>query len=183
MESHTYIALVPTLQQVSRREASRYLPSAEEVEDTVQDILLRLWERHTQLETDPTRLAAYTRTLTRHHCLDLLRSRRRHPLQRLVAWALPRGDRSTPYESPLPYDPPTYHTPQRQLEQSENEQLFHLALDSLPYRWRTVLLLRNQEDMTFQQIATLLGTSEANVRALLSKARHRMIQLINAHLQ
>lgn len=49
----------------------------------------------------------------------------------------------------------------------------------LPYNWRTVLQMRNVEDMSFAEIAAITGMTESSVRGTLSKARKRMIELIN----
>jgi RNA polymerase sigma-70 factor (ECF subfamily) len=43
--------------------------------------------------------------------------------------------------------------------------------------------MRNVEGMIFAEIAAVLGTSESSVRGLLSKARTRMVELINQQIR
>ena len=43
--------------------------------------------------------------------------------------------------------------------------------------------VRNVENMSFAEIAAVLGTSESSVRGLLSKARTRMVELINQQIR
>ena len=73
----------------------------------------------------------------------------------------------------------TDETPQRRLETTETDSLFTKTMAQLPYNWRTVLQMRNVEDMSFTEIAAITGMTESSVRGTLSKARKRMIELIN----
>ena len=57
------------------------------------------------------------------------------------------------------------------------------ALLQLPTVWQQVLQMRNVEDMSFAEIAAVLGTSESSVRGLLSKARKRMVELIKQQIE
>ena len=57
------------------RTARRYLEDADEAEDTVQDVLLRLWQMAGELKMPLDRLAV---VLTRNFSVDKLRRRRPH---------------------------------------------------------------------------------------------------------
>ena len=59
------------------------------------------------------------------------------------------------------------------------DSLFAQTMAQLPYTWRTLLQMRNVEDMSFAEIAAITGMTESSVRGTLSKARKRMIELIN----
>jgi RNA polymerase sigma-70 factor (ECF subfamily) len=74
-------------------------------------------------------------------------------------------------------------TPLRQLETSESDKAFTIAMNCLPYNWQRVMQMRNVEGMSFAEIAAVLGTSESSVRGLLSKARTRMVELINQQIR
>ena len=63
------IRLRPRLLQT----AIRYLGDAEEAEDTVQDVLLHLWQISDQLKKRPDGLAM---VLTRNFCVDKIRNRK-----------------------------------------------------------------------------------------------------------
>jgi RNA polymerase sigma-70 factor (ECF subfamily) len=69
------------------------------------------------------------------------------------------------------------------MEASDADSAFSQALQQLPIVWRRVLQMRNIEDMSFAEIAAVLGTSESSVRGLLSKARTRMVELINQQIR
>ena len=64
------------------RTARRYLEDADEAEDTVQDVLLRLWQMADELKMPLDRLAV---VLTRNFSVDKLRRRRPHvPIERMA---------------------------------------------------------------------------------------------------
>ena len=124
---------------------------------------VRMWERLDQLDGDRERLLAYAATSARNLAQNRRRQKRRHPLLQLLGW---KGDR-------------TDDTPQQRLETTETDSLFAQTMAQLPYNWRTVLQMRNVEDMSFAEIAAITGMTESSVRGTLSKARKRMIELIN----
>ena len=45
-----------------------------------------------------------------------------------------------------------------------------------------MLQMRNEEEMSFADIAKIIGTTESSVRGTLSKARMRLIEIIKQQL-
>ena len=64
--------------------------------------------------------------------------------------------------------------PSEALEQSELRKALTKALDSLPEKYRTVLILRDVQYLSVKETAEALGLSEANVKTRLSRARLQM---------
>jgi len=64
--------------------------------------------------------------------------------------------------------------PSDALEQKELRQALKMALKSLPPKYRSVLVLRDVEQLSIQQTADVLGISEANVKTRLCRARLQM---------
>jgi RNA polymerase sigma-70 factor (ECF subfamily) len=64
--------------------------------------------------------------------------------------------------------------PSQSLEQKELRQALTKALDSLPEKYRTVLILRDVQQLNISETAQALGISEANVKTRLSRARLQM---------
>jgi RNA polymerase sigma factor (sigma-70 family) len=65
-------------------------------------------------------------------------------------------------------DPPT---PEARATEAETSSLILEVVKSLPEHQRAVLLLREQEDMSYREIARVLDISEAKVRVDLFRAR------------
>jgi RNA polymerase sigma-70 factor (ECF subfamily) len=64
--------------------------------------------------------------------------------------------------------------PSEALEQKRLREALAKAMDSLPERYRTVLILRDVQHLSIQETAQALGLSEANVKTRLSRARLQM---------
>ncbi len=64
--------------------------------------------------------------------------------------------------------------PSEALEQKRLREALTKALDSLPEKYRTVLILRDVQQLSIIETARILGLSEANVKTRLSRARLQM---------
>ena len=140
--------------------ARRYVGD-DDAEDTVQDVLLRLWQMLDELRPPLNALAA---VLVRNQCVSQLR-KQRHTIvlpDATVSDGLPIGT------SPA----------------SSDESLDHLMaiVDSLPSSQQTILRLRHIEGMEYSDIASLTGSNEVAVRKALSRARKEVrLQFLRRH--
>jgi RNA polymerase sigma-70 factor (ECF subfamily) len=66
---------------------------------------------------------------------------------------------------------PKAPNPEEQLEQSERNRLVLEMLGSLPEQQRAILLLREQEEMSYSEIARVLNVSESKVKIDIYRAR------------
>ena len=64
--------------------------------------------------------------------------------------------------------------PSESLEQKELRDALAKALDTLPEKYRTVLILRDVQHLSINETVQVLGISEANVKTRLSRARLQM---------
>ena len=64
--------------------------------------------------------------------------------------------------------------PSEALEQKELRKALTQALDSLPEKYRTVMILRDVQHLSITETAQILGLSEANVKTRLCRARLQM---------
>ena len=136
--------LRPRLQQTARR----YL-CEDDAEDTVQDVLLRLWQMVDMLRMPIDALAT---VLVRNFCVDRLR--RQKPSQALTANC-------------------------EQADETETDERIERVLamiDTLPTLQQTILRLRHMDGMGMREIAELTGSSEVAIRKALSRARQTLRQ-------
>ena len=127
---------------------ARHFLGDDDAEDTVQDVLLRLWQMAGDLRRPADALAS---TLTRNLCIDRLR--RRKPTVELAAGnEAPEADND------------------ERLERMMN------VVDSLPDLQQTILRLRHIEGMEMKDIAELFGSNEVAIRKALSRARQAVRQ-------
>jgi len=64
--------------------------------------------------------------------------------------------------------------PSEALERKELRNALASALNSLPEKYRTVMMLRDVQQLSIAETAQVLGISEANVKTRLSRARLQM---------
>jgi len=64
--------------------------------------------------------------------------------------------------------------PSEALEQKELRKALTRALDSLPEKYRSILILRDVQHLSITETAQVLGLSEANVKTRLCRARLQM---------
>jgi RNA polymerase sigma-70 factor (ECF subfamily) len=69
-------------------------------------------------------------------------------------------------------------TPLTILETTERNRLLERALGSLKEEYREVLLLREEEELSYAEIAVITGDSESSVKSRLFKARRALADLL-----
>jgi RNA polymerase sigma-70 factor (TIGR02957 family) len=141
--------------------AYRMLGSVSEAEDAVQEAFLRL---HRALQ-EGDRLEsprAFLSTVVTRLCIDQLRSARVRRERYVGEW-LPE---------PLVADDAD---PARQVEVADSLSLaFLVLLESLSPEQRAAFLLREVFDYPYDEIARIVGKSEANARQLVARARRHV---------
>ena len=69
------------------------------------------------------------------------------------------------------------------LEEGETRRIVHDAIDRLPESYRTVLLLRDIEELTTDETAILLDVSANAVKIRLHRARQALRALLDVHFR
>ncbi len=69
-------------------------------------------------------------------------------------------------------------TPDRKLEQEERQTVVRRALASLAQPYRTVLVLREIEGLSYEEIAQLMGIAEGTVKSRLARGRELLRALL-----
>ena len=72
--------------------------------------------------------------------------------------------------------------PERALLEGETRQVLEAALDRLPPRYRAVLVLRDVEELSTDDVAEVLGESVASVKSRLHRARMALREQLTRHL-
>ena len=127
-------------------------------EDIAQEAFLKAWQQLDKLKNTASFLP-WLRQITRNLARDWLRAQHGRPMSGEVA-EIAIGMAADP-------DP----TPAERLLQTEEEVVATDIISSLPEDSREALLLFYREGQSSQQVAELLGLSDAAVRKRLSRAR------------
>ena len=148
--------MIRSEQRVARL-AWRILGDAEEVKEALQETFYRLF-RSLRRYDERRDFFAWMYAIAVNVCRDLDRSRRR------------RHFFFAPFEKHVDF-------PDRRessLEDREQLDLVARAIDRLPLKERTALILRDVEDLPTETVARILGSSPATVRVQISNARAKL---------
>jgi RNA polymerase sigma-70 factor (ECF subfamily) len=138
----------------------RALPTREDAEDATMEIFLKIREKLRQY--DPSRsFTAWLYKVAANHCWDLLRRRK------------VRQDKETEDVETLPLEHPDPDQLERLIEERSSAEV-RRALDKLGTRARMALVLRYYSDMSYDEIADMLGLRRAFVGVVLLRARHEL---------
>ena len=70
--------------------------------------------------------------------------------------------------------------PQQQLlEEQEQLELLHRSIDRLPENQRTALILNKYEELSYKEIAEIMGTTLSSVESLLFRAKSNLEKIFN----
>lgn len=159
MEEFEFIARILPLRDRMYRYARSLLLSSAEAEDAVHDLLERLWREHERLKAHRS-VDAFVMAAVRNRCYDMLRKRRADERRDDALGG--SCERAAAADA----------------ERWEMREMVRRAMASLPGRQREALHLKDIEGYPTSEIAPLLGCDEAQVRVLLSRARHAMREVL-----
>jgi RNA polymerase sigma-70 factor (ECF subfamily) len=158
--------LLMRAQEVAWRFSSMVCGHTEDAEDVMQDALVTTYTRAASIR-EPQAFRAWLYRTVRNACLMRRRTRVDEPKRMLSLDELlptPDGARA--------FDPPAAtRTPEDLAINAHLRARMKKALASLPAPYRLVLFLRDMEGLSTREVATVLGTSEDNVKQRLHRAR------------
>jgi RNA polymerase sigma-70 factor (ECF subfamily) len=160
--AHVYEALYPILFRVAYRICGNRI----EAEDICQEAFIKYFERSEPLpDLEQTKywLIRVLRNLAFNH--EKKRSRESKAYQRLA--------RSSRQYS---------ESGETEVLRQEDRSLVQEALDRLPYKLRSVLVLKEYADLGYREISRILRISEGNVKVRVFRARERLAQLLEDKL-
>ncbi len=149
-----------------------YTRNAVELEDLVQDTFIKAYHRLDTFQHQAS-FSTWLYRIAVNTCLDFLKRRGRSPVQAVEDPELlgaAAADSGRPERS--------LAAPEARLEREEVARITREALDELPEIFRTVLVLREFEELAYQDIADLLGISIGTVESRLFRARARFKEAI-----
>lgn len=147
--------------------ARHYTKSPVEVEDIAQDTFLKAYRRLDSFQRQSS-FSTWLYRIAVNTALDFLKRTGRSPVQ-----AVEDPELSAAATQGRAGSGSTLATPDANLRREELARITQRVLEELPEIFRTVLVLREFEDMPYQEMAEVLGISIGTVESRLFRARAR----------
>ena len=157
MKDKEFEHIAPVLRQRSVDTARSLGLDADDAEDVVQETLLRLWTARERI-ADYDKMRNMASVVCRNLALNMLRDA---PPHCTIDEALTTN---------------LQVSPQEELEVRETRQKLKRSIQALSPKQRALIRMRNVENMSYADIAKLIGTTESSVRGMISIARTQLLK-------
>ncbi|MEM6676338.1 MAG: sigma-70 family RNA polymerase sigma factor [Pseudomonadota bacterium] len=151
-----------------RAVATRYLGSAVEAEDVVQETFVKAWQRADRYDPSRAAVSTWLYRIAVNACIDRQRRRSLSRMMGLEEAGVEERDGST---GGMAADQPST---ERRTAARQRLDAARTAIAALPGRQRMAILLAAVAGLGTAEIAEALGTSRGSVEQLLVRARRRL---------
>ena len=145
------------LKQKLYRFARSYLKNETHAEDIVQEVFLKLWDKRNELSRI-NNIEAWSMTVTKNLVFDKIRSQKSYSMN-------PQDIKINEYDS---------ETPDLIMERTETRMNVRKMIESLPEKQKEVIILREIEGYSYQNIGEIMGIDQNLVKVTLFRARDNL---------
>src|SRR6266446_8655464 len=155
----------------------RTLRDATEAEDVAQNVFVQVYKSAHRYRAS-AKFSTWLFTIARNLCLNEIRRRSRHRAESLDAPHPEQVDRpGHQFEDAKGFSPPDA------LLHEELEQKIQMALSELPDNQRIAILLCRQDELSYEDIARVLGCSLSATKSLIHRGRETLKQKLKPYLR
>ncbi len=175
-DANAFAELVERWQQPVIRFVYRSLPDATEAEDLAQAVFLQIWKTAARYQAT-AKFSTFLFTIARNLTLNEIRRRVRHPASSL----------DVPHDEADPYPPQqikdsTALSGVQALTRTELISLVNAAVAELPEKQRTALVLCQDEEVSYEEIAEILSCSVQATKSLIHRGRETLKSRLKPYL-
>ena len=135
--------------------AFRILRNQEEAEDAVQEVFIKLWNLGSKID-EYNSIGALATTMVKNFCIDQLRKKKHLVQKENIQQDFLKTDTESPYEL---------------MVKRESDNILNHIIDQLPDIYKNVIILREIEELSYEEIASKTEQNINTLRVTLSRAR------------
>ena len=169
-DANAFEALVTAYQKQVYSLALRTVGNPEDAADLSQEAFLRAYRSIGSFRGD-SKFSVWLYRLTTNICIDFLRSKGRKPTVSLTM----ENDDEEVQELDVADD---RFDPEENFQRAELQRAVQRGLNTLPEEFRTILILRELEGMSYAEIGEILHLEEGTVKSRLVRARSRLCDFL-----
>ena len=157
--------------------AYRMVGNRSDAEDAAQETFLKAFRAIERFDVERP-LAPWLKRITTNHCLNWLQSARAKTTSVVTDMHYPGQEAETMdrYAQSKPL-------PEQTIIRQETADRVRDAILELPPRYRAVIELRHFQNLSYDEMAETLNRSLSNVKSDLYRARKRLAEILNNHLE
>ena len=160
--------LVDTYQLMVVNTCHAFVHDRNEAEDIAQDVFIQVFESLGKFRFE-SKLSTWLYRIAVNRSINHCKS----PRGRAIKVDIESWKQQEVAQSP--------EMPQQQqlLEEQEQLELLHRAIDRLPENQRTALILNKYEELSYKEIAEVMGVTLSSVESLLFRAKNNLEKIFN----
>jgi RNA polymerase sigma factor (sigma-70 family) len=165
--------LVETYQDMVFNTALGIVQNTEDAEDVAQEVFIQVYRSIDQFKGD-ARLSTWIYRITTTKALDHIRSRKRKKRFAFITSLFGANDE-------LLHEPVDFQHPGIVLNRKEQAALLFRMINQLPDNQKIAFQLHKTEELSYQEIAEVMGISVSAVESLLFRARQNLRKLLEKY--
>ena len=172
-----FTALVEKYKQPVVNFVCRSLRDEAESEDLAQNVFLQVYKSRARYERT-AKFSTWLFTIARNLCLNEIRRRSRHPAESLEETHAENED-----QPQRQYEDKKVFLPVENVLHGELARKIEDALADLPENQRTAILLCRQDELSYEEIAKILGCSLSATKSLIHRGRETLKEKLKPYLK
>jgi RNA polymerase sigma-70 factor (ECF subfamily) len=176
-DSGAFAELVDKYKQPVMNLTCRMVRDVTEAEDLAQNVFIQVYRSAHRYQVS-SKFSTWLFTIARNLCLNEIRRRSRHRAESLDA---PQPEQE---DQPLrQYEDTRTSSPPDSLLHGELQAKIEAALAALPENQRTAILLCRQDELSYEEIAKVLGCTLSATKSLIHRGREVLKQKLKPYLR
>jgi RNA polymerase sigma-70 factor, ECF subfamily len=172
-----FTELVEKYKQPIANFVCRSLRDETEAEDLAQNVFLQVYKSRARYERT-AKFSTWLFTIARNLCLNEIRRRSRHPAESLEETHADNED-----QPQRQYEDKKVFLPTENVLHGELAAKIEEALAELPENQRTAILLCRQDELSYEEIAKILGCSLSATKSLIHRGRETLKEKLKPYLK
>lgn len=153
-------------------------PDWSDTSDLAQEVFIRIWRSINNLR-NPSSFRSWLTQIVTNLFYDELRKRPR----RLPTVSMEENDNGEEGDSTTKDLPDTTALPDEIILSNELSEVIRHAMEKLPEQFRTAIVLRELEGLSYEEIAILTKTEMGTVKSRIARARTKLQELLQPYVE
>lgn len=146
-----------------------------QIEDLTQEVFIKAFQHLKDFDYEH-QFASWLFKITNNHCIDYIRKKK------LKVYSIDEQIRTE--EGEMEYEiPDSTYEPDLHMLREQKSRLIRQAIDSLPKKYREVIILRHQEELSYEEIAEKTGLPVNTIKVQLFRAREMMYKFLKDRIK